>query len=203
MHLSESRKEARETLEAKVENFEKNYSPSADDLADYEQAKLELEKMYDHITDGIILWSEVQWYGEGEKASKYFLTLEKNMKAKTCTRRLNSELNGQIDDPQIVMSEIKTFYSKLYKKTSVKTEEECLQYLSNLSTPVLTEDEKSLCEGKLTLNECWEALNSVKNGKSPGNDRFTKEFYVSFFGELGLLLLKTFNYSFEKGKLSA
>ena len=45
------------------------------------------------------------------------------------------------------MSEIKIFYSKLYKKTSVKTEEECLQYLSNLSTPVLTEDKKSLCEG--------------------------------------------------------
>ena len=100
-------------------------------------------------------------------------------------------MNGQIDDPQIIMSEIKAFYSKLYKKTSVNTEEECLQYLSNLRTPVLTEDEKSLCEGKLTLNECWEALNSMKNGKRPGNDGFTKEFHVSLFGELGPLLLKT------------
>ena len=95
------------------------------------------------------------------------------------------------------MSEIKTLYSKLYNKTSVKTEEECLQYLSNLSTPVLMEDEKSLCKGKLTLNECLEALNSMKNEKSPGNDEFTKEFYISFFGELGPLLLKTFNYSTE------
>ena len=62
---------------------------------------------------------------------------------------------------------------------------------------MLSEDEKSLCEGKLTLKECWEALNS-----SPGNVGLTKEFYVSFFGELGPLLLKTFNYSFEKGELS-
>ena len=116
---------------------------------------------------------------------------------------MNSELQGQIDDLQIIMSEIKTFYSKLYKNAYVKTEEECLQYLSNLNTPVLTEDEISLCEGKLTLNECWEALNSMKSGKNPGNDGFTKEFYVSFFGELGPLLLKTFNYSFEKGELSA
>ena len=68
---------------------------------------------------------------------------------------------------------------------------------------MLTEDEKSLFERKLTINECWEALNSMKNGKSPGNDGFTKEFYVSFFGEFGPLLLKTFNYSFEKGELSA
>ena len=113
-------------------------------------------------------------------------------------------MNGQIDDPQIITSEIKTFYRQLYNKTSVKTEEEeCLQYLCNLSTLVLTEDEKSLCEGTLTLNECWEALNSMKNGKKPGNKGFTKEFYVSFFGELGPLLLKTFNYFFQKGELSA
>ena len=39
------------------------------------------------------------------------------------------------------MKEIKAFYSKLYKKTYVKAEE-CLQYLSNLSTPVLTEDKR-------------------------------------------------------------
>ena len=101
------------------------------------------------------------------------------------------------------MLEIKTFYSNLYKRTSVKTEEECLQYLLKLSTPKLSEDEKSLCEGKLTLNECWSALSSMKNGKSPGNDGFTKEFYVAFFGELGPILLKMCNYSFGKGELSA
>ena len=31
----------------------------------------------------------------------------------------------------------------------------------------------------------------------------TKEFYVTLFGELRPLLLKTFNYFFEKGELSA
>ena len=67
MHFSKSRKEATEKLEAEVKNFEKNYSPSADDLADYEEAAVELEKIYDHVTDGIILWSKGQWYEEGEK----------------------------------------------------------------------------------------------------------------------------------------
>ena len=43
----------------------------------------------------------------------------------------------------------------------------------------------------------------MKNGKSPGNDGLTKEFYNAFFGELGSLLLKTFNYSFVKGELSS
>ena len=140
--ISKSRKEAREKLESKIKNFEKNENPSQDEFVDYEEVKIELEKIYDHITDGIILRSKAQWYEEGEKGSKYFLTLEKNRKAKTCIRRLNSELNSHIEDPQSIMLEIKTFYSNLYKRTSVKTEEECLQYLLKLSTPKLSKDEK-------------------------------------------------------------
>ena len=31
---------------------------------------------------------------------------------------------------------------------------------------MLTLDEQSLCEGKLTLQECWEALTSMQNGKA-------------------------------------
>ena len=43
----------------------------------------------------------------------------------------------------------------------------------------------------------------MKNGKGPSNNELTKEFYIVFFGELGSLLLKTFNYSFVKGELSS
>ena len=42
-----------------------------------------------------------------------------------------------------------------------------------------------------------------ENGKSPGNDGLTKEFYVCFFEELGWLVCKTFNFSFDNGELSA
>ena len=72
--LSKS-KEARKKLESKIENFEKNEPPSQDEFADYEEAKMELEKIYDHITDGIILRSKAQWYEKGEKASKYFFDI--------------------------------------------------------------------------------------------------------------------------------
>ena len=37
----------------------------------------------------------------------------------------------------------------------------------------------------------------------PGNDGFTKEFYVAFLGELGKLLVSVLNYAFEEGKLSS
>ena len=43
----------------------------------------------------------------------------------------------------------------------------------------------------------------MKNGKRPGNDCLTKEFYVCFFEELVWLVCKTLNFSFDDGKLSA
>ena len=40
------------------------------------------------------------------------------------------------------------------------------------------------------------------NNKSPGNDGFTKEFYMYFFGELHRYLIESLNSSFNSGKLS-
>ena len=56
---------------------------------------------------------------------------------------------------------------------------------------------------EIVLTECWDALSSMKNEKSPGNDELTKEFYTAFFDELGSPLLKTFNSSFVKDELSS
>ena len=54
----------------------------------------------------------------------------------------------------------------------------------------------------LTKKECWEALNAMKNGKSPGNDGLTKEFYMCFFNEISDSLVAALNRSFEVSQLS-
>ena len=68
--------------------------------------------------------------------------------------------------------------------------------------PKLSESEREEGEGRLTLKKCWEALQSMKNGKSPGNDGLTNEFYVCFFEEVAPPLLKSLNYAFTVGELS-
>ena len=57
------------------------------------------------------------------------------------------------------MSSLKSFYSTLYKGRSEKSEVECLDFLRNLNIPKLSDDRRTSYEGKLTFNECWEALN--------------------------------------------
>ena len=93
------------------------------------------------------------------------------------------------------MIHIKDFYSSLYKQRSSQTEAECSEYLSHINIPSLTQVESDSCEGLITKRECWEALSLMKNGKSPGNDGLTKEFYVCFFEEIHQFLIEALNES--------
>ena len=57
-----------------------------------------------------------------------------------------------------------------------------MQFLQHINTPKLSDPDIVKCEGKLTLKEAWDALLSMANNKSLGNDGFTKEFYFVFGG---------------------
>ena len=74
--------------------------------------------------------------------------------------------------------------------------------MHSLNIPKLSEAERNSCEGLLTKRECWEALNEMKNGKSPGNDGLTKEFHMCFFNEICNQLIAALNESFTVGQLS-
>ena len=91
----------------------------------------------------------------------------------------------------------------LYKKRNDKTETDCYNYLKTLNLPRLTDDKSRLCEGELTKRECWEALQTMRDNKSPGNDGLSKEFYVCFFKEIHSYLLGSLNMSFRDGQLSS
>ena len=132
----------------------------------------------------------------------YFLNLEKRNKAKSHMRRIFILENVETTNPDQIMSSLKSFYSTLYKRRSEKSEAECLDFLRNLNIPKLSDDDRTSCEGKLTLNECWEALKSMGSSKSPGNDGRTKEFYVCFFKDVGQYLIDALNLSFGYGMLS-
>ena len=96
------------------------------------------------------------------------------------------------------------FFMKIfYARKAAKTEQECLSYMEKVNTPKLSEEERDICDSQLSIQECWNALNSMQNGKSPGNDGLSKHLYVCFFAELGDLLVNTLSYSFECGELTA
>ena len=94
----------------------------------------------------------------------------------------------EITDQKLILEQIKSFCTNLYTNKSRKTERECLQYIASISTPKLSDADKLSCQGKLVLRNSWDALNSMKSGKTPRNDGLTKEFYVCFLVKSSLFL---------------
>ena len=59
-----------------------------------------------------------------------------------------------------------------------------------------------VCEGKLTISECFKSLQLFQNNKSPGNDGLTVEFYKALWEVVGKIMVDSLNYSYDHGELS-
>ena len=145
-------REKRKDLEQKVKELESLISTGAEEcsLQEYNKCKQDLEEIYYYITEGIILRSKTDWYELGEKSTKYFLNLEKRNKAKSHIRMILTESSSEITDSKTMLSKLKSFYSYLYEQRSTKTKADCLHYISNFSVPKLSEEDRTICEGKLS-----------------------------------------------------
>ena len=107
-------------------------------------------------------------------------------------------------NPKTILSELELFYSNLYKtKNDGESERKLSSFLDDLSgVPTLSEELRSICEGKITYNECFSVLQSFQKNKTPGNDGLTVEFYSAFWPLIGKYLVDCINYVYEFGELS-
>ena len=89
-------------------------------INNYNKCKEQLESLYDYITDEIIMRSHATWYEKGERSTKYFLNLEKRNKTKSHVRKLINPDGSEETNPKNILANIKSFYSELYTRRSVK-----------------------------------------------------------------------------------
>ena len=75
-------------------------------------------------------------------------------------------------------------------------------FVENVVLPQLSEVDRNILEGELTVEECRQILKTFSNGKSPGEDGFTVEFYVQFFEFLAPDLLASLNAAYLHGEMS-
>jgi hypothetical protein len=66
----------------------------------------------------------------------------------------------------------------------------------------LSEKDKSICDGDITVTECSDAVNEMKLNKSPGLDGLSVEFYRTFWDKLKYFLIKTYNKSYNENLLT-
>ena len=180
------------------------HRPSDDLIGQVENVKNELTKIDDNKLQGSIIRSKIKWTEEGEKSSKYFFRLEKQNYVKKHIRKLQTDSGQIITDPEKIATYQRRFYSKLLsaKEINVNLNEETF-FLNNKTIPKLSESQRQLCEGQVTVEECTNILNTFKENKSPGNDGLTIEFYKFFWDKINTSLISSFNESFQKGELSS
>ena len=117
---------------------------------------------------------------------------KRNQQKKTIKKLIvdGKVINRNID----ILNEEKKYYKNLYKSNCNSNEAKRYEsiFLNSTTLPKLSEQDKNAVEGELTLSECWEALKSFENNKSPGNDGIPAEFYRAFWPDIKHLLGNSF-----------
>ena len=110
------------------------------------------------------------------------------------------EINGQyIKQISGILQTVIEFHHDLYgfSETDYKTSNIFFETVDKISF-----EDRFICEGLLTYEECLEALKLMASNKSPGLDGLPVEFYKKFFCLFGPKLVDYYNYAFVWGRLT-
>ena len=170
-------------------------------LKDFQVLKEDLRVMRETTLRGNMLRAKSQKYIDFEKPTKYFCNLEKQ----NYTGKVNKIMikNETITNQQMILKELKIFYKNLLQSKHEDNQNQSKSpFLVKENIKTLSEQEQVKCEGLITEREVIKVLKDMKNGKSPGTDGYTAEFYKFFWKDIGNFVLESLNESFNTGELS-
>ena len=202
---AKKRKDHEKILTQEAERLQKliDVLPTADNINYYTEIRNQLERISFDRARGACIRSKVQWHEFGERSSKYFFNLEKRNYENKFITRLTKDDESCLTDPKEVLEEQRRFYSKLYSSQNPRVNDPRFNLLfTGVMIKKLGNEQKETCEGLLTVEECKEVLKNFSKNKSPGTDGLTAEFYSFFWDLLSDTMVNSFNYGFQKGKLT-
>ena len=88
------------------------------------------------------------------------------------------------------------------KKNASKSDLEKKSFLNSITLPNLTSKSFDICESEITEKDLITALKRMSNGKSPGHDGLTKQFYEHFWDNLKFYFINSLKQSKIDGNLS-
>ena len=169
-------------------------------LGPYHLALAELAALNSHVAKGAQVRSRAKWVEEGESSSSYFFHLERERGCDRWISALRDEDDSIISSPHDLCTSLSSFFSGLFSASPVDPRIQT-DLLGNLSSS-LPDDQSSLCEGHLSVEEVLFALCGMARRKAPGLDGLPMEFYLKFWSVLGSDLVSVLNSSFDSGCLS-
>jgi hypothetical protein len=190
-----------------VDKLEKeiNEHPSDENIRKYHEGKKSIENYNNEKASGAQLRSKTNWIEYGERNTKYFLNLEKRNYQMKCITKLIDDTKTEINEPDKILEYEEEFYKNLYSPKNevdpTKMKKAGLHFKDE-TLPKISKDDSSMCEGNITIGEIGEALKGLLNGKSPGSDGFTADFYKFFWPTIRPAVYESLLYAKGKGNLS-
>ena len=167
-----------------------------------------LENIFKHEVEGAYIRSRVKYKLEGEKPSKMFCSLEKHNGMQRFVPQLFVEgkdgTEQLINEQGKVEKEIREYYVGLFRNKDFVNGGSIESFLddSRNSMPKLSNSQKTMMEGKISLNEMTKYLKKCKNNVAPGSSGFTFDFYKFFWRDLKQFIIRAVDFSFENNRLS-
>ena len=153
-----------------------------------------------HEAKGAQVRAQCQWAEEGETLSSFFLNLATKRHAKQVIHSIRDPATGSVHhDPFEILGVWQQYYTGLFTAApyDLSAQDDMLSKL----TCRLSKEDRTCCEGLLSLEECFAALLGMARQKTPGSDGFPKEFYLHW-SSLGADLVCVPNVAYETGQLS-
>ncbi len=174
--------------------------PSDDTAQQYQCAKEELDALISQKTSGAAFRAKADSVEFGEKNSKYFVDLERKNYEKKVIGNLITDEGKHITEADDVSREMVDFYSQLYSSKGVDPESQ--DAFLDEEVPKLDDDEKDACDEDITKEELGAALKLLPNGKTPGTDGLSTDFYKFWWSQIKDLVHESLTTAFTSGRLS-
>ena len=198
-------------LEKRLGNMQTRYNLTMDQQIKDEIVliKQDIDNIMHEKTKGAIMRCKVRWHEEGETSSKYFLSLEKRQYNRKNISRLKIDNGDIITDNKDILKQQQLYYQQLYTSRNIDYYDENIsnietQFLSEtVTSPHLNNDESNNIDHlHLSEQEIWNVLKTTKKNKTPGNDGLPAEFYITFWHDIKIYLMRAINGALESGQLS-
>lgn len=138
-------------------------------------------------------------YLDGNKSSYLLASRLRNNDSSADIPSILSDEGMLLHDPSSINTQFKFFYQKLYNSEVQLSLSQLDDFFEGLVLPQLLVEDAQRLNSPITLDEVYMALKDTNKGKSPGWDGIPSEFYLTFWPEMGPLLLEMFHSAIQKG----
>ncbi len=167
-------------LLVKIKTLESKHMVNTTNLAlkrDLLMARVDLQSILHEETAFALYRLRRRNFESGDKAGKMLAYQLKQQESKQSIPAIRGSSGNIITEQALISSAFKEYYSKLYQTESQPQEHKVAEFLMNIPLPKLSASERDELEAPVRDIEILTAIKKLANGKSPGGDGYTIEFY--------------------------